>query len=221
MKKFLQESALLILTSLPYFYLAAIWKDLPDTVPTHFGLDGTADDWSSKTSLLFIPGAIGIGIYLLMLILPALDPKGKLRNMGDKYYSIRFVMTLFMSLISAYTLYLSNEGSLKDPNVLIGLLGGLFAVLGNYFPAMRPNYFVGIRTPWTLENEEVWKKTHRLAGKLWVAGGILIILAAFFIKSNTALEIIFGSVVTVIVLIPLVYSYTEFKAEVRRQGSDQ
>jgi uncharacterized membrane protein len=213
MNKYLKESLLWALIVLPYVYLAIVWNKIPDQVPTHFNITGNADAWSGKTSLIFFPGALGIGIYLLMLLIPVLDPKKKIRNMGDKYYTFRFMLTFFFSLFATYLLYISNSGSLKNPNLLIGLIGALFAMLGNYFQTVRPNYFIGIRTPWTLENEQTWKKTHRLGGRLWMAGGILIVFISFIIRSNNALAITFAIILSVKVIVPIVYSYIEFQKE--------
>jgi uncharacterized membrane protein len=83
-------------------------------------------------------------------------------------------------------------------------------MLGNYFQTVRPNYFIGIRTPWTLENEQLWKKTHRMGGKLWVAGGVLIAVISIFINNNTALAITFGAILSIMVIVPVVYSYIEY-----------
>jgi uncharacterized membrane protein len=218
MNKYLKESVLWVLIILPYVYLATIWNKLPDQVPTHFNISGNADAWSGKTTLLFLPGAMGIGIYLLMLLIPVLDPKRKIQQMGVKYYNFRFMLTFFFSLFATYLLFVSNSGSLKNPNLLIGLIGALFAMLGNYFQTVRPNYFIGIRTPWTLENELIWKKTHRLGGRLWMAGGVLIAILSFFIKSNSALAITFGAILSVMVIVPVVYSYTEFLKEKNRSN---
>ena len=157
MNKYFKEPVLWALMVLPYVYLATIWSELPDRVPTHFTIDGTANDWSNKTTLLYIPGALCLGIYLLMLVVPILDPKRKIQQMGDKYYTLRFIITLFISLISTYILLLS-KGDLNNPKILLGLLGALLAVSGSLFKTISPNYFLGIRTPWTLENEQVWKK---------------------------------------------------------------
>ena len=213
MNKYVKESLLWALIVLPYVYLAIVWNKMPDHVPTHFNIAGNADAWSGKTSLIFLPGALGIGIYLLLLLIPVLDPKKKIRNMGDKYYTFRFMLTFFFSLFATYLLYISNSGSLKNPNLLIGLIGALFAILGNYFQTIRPNYFIGIRTPWTLENEQTWKKTHRLGGRLWMAGGVLIVFISFIISSNNALAITFAIILSVMVIVPVVYSYIEFQKE--------
>lgn len=213
MNKYLKESVLWVLIILPYVYLAIIWNQLPDQVPTHFNIEGNVDAWSGKTTLIFLPGALGIGIYFLMLIIPVLDPKKKIQQMGDKYYTFRFMLTFFFSILATYLLYISSAGSLKNPNILIALIGALFAMLGNYFQTVRPNYFIGIRTPWTLESEQTWKKTHRFGGRLWMAGGVLIVFLSFIINNNLALAITFGAILSVMVIVPIVFSYTEFQKE--------
>ena len=213
MNKYFKELVLWALILLPYAYLATIWDELPDKVPTHFNIDGEANGWSDKTTLLFIPGVFGISIYFLMLVIPFLDPKKKIQQMGDKFYTFRFMLTFFISVLMTYILYAGKEGSLKDPNMLIALVGALFTMLGNYFQTIRPNYFIGIRTPWTLENEQVWKKTHLLGGRIWMAGGILIVILSFLITDNHSLMIAFGILSFIMVIIPVIFSYTEFKRE--------
>ncbi|MEI6754049.1 MAG: SdpI family protein [Paludibacter sp.] len=210
MNKFFKELILWILIVIPYVYLATIWKNLPAQVPTHFDLAGNPNDWSDKTSLPAMIGAMGIGSYLLMLFIPYFDPKKKIAQMGEKYYSLRLLMTLFMSALSFYLLYVSNKGEI-NPNLLIALIGAFYVVLGNYMQSVKPNYFIGIRTPWTLENEETWRKTHRLGGKLWLVGGLITILIAFVAKNNSLLAITFGTVTAVLSIVPIIYSYIEFR----------
>lgn len=213
MNKYLKESVLWAFIALPYVYLSTIWDKLPEQVPTNFNMEGVANDWSSRTTLIFIPGALGIGIYLLMLIIPVLDPKKKIQQMGEKYYTLRFMLTFFFSLLVTYLLYASNAGSIKNPNMLFALIGVLFAMFGNYFQTIRPNYFIGIRTPWTLENEHVWKKTHRLGGRLWMSAGVLIAILAFVINNTLLFSIIFGVIIFLMVMVPVVFSYMEFQKE--------
>lgn len=213
MKNIFKQIILLVLVASPYIYLYFIWQQLPDRVPTHFNFQGVADAWSGKTFLLFIPTGLSAFIYLIMLALPYIDPKKKISDMGEKYTSLRFVFTVFFSMLSFYLLYVTKAGSIKNMSLLFALIGIMLAVFGNYFQAVRPNYFIGVRTPWTLESEQVWKKTHHLAGRLWMAGGILIILLSFIISNNLALVIVFTSLIAVMALIPIVFSYIEFKKE--------
>ena len=130
--------------------------------------------------------------------------------MGNKYYSIRLITTLFITVLFTYIIYSVKEQSLGHPNFILMLIGAFFVLLGNYFKTIKPNYFVGIRTPWTLENEAVWKSTHKLGGKLWVVGGLLIIITSLVFSEPTALTL--SIVITAIItLVPIAHSYLEFK----------
>ncbi len=93
-------------------------------------------------------------------------------------------------------------------------------MLGNYFQTIRSNYFIGIRTPWTLENEQVWKKTHLLGGRIWMAGGLLIVILSFIITDNHSLMIAFGILCFIMVIIPVIFSYTEFRKEKNLLGGN-
>ena len=209
MNKFIKEVLLCISAGLPYIYLATIWNIIPDTVAVHFDLQGQPNDWADK-SLLFIPASLGVVVYLVMLVIPYLDQNKRIEEMGRKYFSLRFIVGLFISLISVYLLSLSNQGEVKDPNILIMILGGMIALLGNYFQTLRPNSFIGIRTPWTLQSEMVWKKTHQIGGLVWMAGGCLVLLFSFLMAFNWLL-IFVGVVLIVIAMIPALYSYNESK----------
>src|SRR6478736_3749691 len=157
MNKFTKELMLLILVAIPFLYLITIWDGLPDKVPTHFDANGNPNGWSEKSFFLWFPFVMGLGTYLLMLILPVLDPKKKLLQMGNTYFSIRVVMAVFFCGLILYIMYSSSIGRIQSLNFVFFLIGFLIAVLGNYFPTIRRNYFIGIRTPWTLESDQVWK----------------------------------------------------------------
>jgi uncharacterized membrane protein len=210
MNRFLKELILWILLAIPFVYLAMVWKELPAQVPTHFDLAGNPNGWSQKSTLPYLIGGLQIGIYLMMILIPYFDPKKKIAQMGEKYYSLRLLMTVFITAISFYLLYIGSKGVI-NPNLLIGLLGAFFVIFGNYLQTVKPNYFIGIRTPWTLENEETWRKTHRLGGKIFLVGGLLTMIIAFMAKDNTLLAVSFGIITAVEVLVPTIYSYLEFK----------
>jgi len=195
---------------LPFVYLSTIWTELPARIPTHFDLGGNPNGWSDKNSLIYLLASLGIGTYLLMLFIPWFDPKKKIQQMGEKYYSLRVLMTVFMTLISVYILY-SGNGNKINPNLLMGLIGAFYAVFGNYLQTVKPNYFIGFRTPWTLENEQTWKRTHRLAGRMWMLGGLFIVITSFALNSNVTLGILFATITMIIVIVPIIYSYIEFK----------
>ena len=114
-----------------------------------------------------------------------------------------------MSALSMFIIYSVQQVESK-PTLIFALIGLLFAGLGNYFKTIKPNYFIGIRTPWTLENEEVWKKTHHFGGKLWFAGGLLIFILSLIIPIVYSFYVLM-TVTVIISIIPIIYSYLEFK----------
>ncbi|NAS12654.1 SdpI family protein [Poritiphilus flavus] len=207
---FKKEIPLIIVALLPFAYLAYVWNSLPEKVPLHYNMEGEADRYGDKAELLLIPFLLPVLIYLILLMVPAIDPKGKIQKMGNKYQQLRFILVSFMSVLALFILFMVSSNSNSYLNLIYALLGFLFVLLGNYFKTLKPNYFIGIRTPWTLENETVWKKTHILGGKLWFVGGLLIVLCSFLI-SGKAFFVFFISAVLLLVLIPFVYSYLEFK----------
>lgn len=210
-KKVYRELILWLFNVIPYIYLITIWNELPDIVPTHFNLAGEADGWSSKQFLIFLPGSLGIGMYFLWLVLPKMDPKHNLSLEDNKYYGIRFMMAVFFSILTTYILYTSLAGKISNTPILFGFIGGLFAVLGNYFKDMKPNYYIGIRTPWTLEDERVWYNTHRFGSKVWIFGGITLLFSSILIKNKDIFFPFFILSTLLITFIPIIYSYIDYK----------
>ncbi len=210
MNKVLKEVILIILIAIPFFYLAFIWENLPSKLAIHFDFEGNPDNWTAKKQIIYLLLALGIGNYLLMLFIPKLDPKKKIEQMGEKYYSLRLLMTFFMTIISIYILF-SGNGEKINPTFIIALTGGFYTIFGNYLQTVKPNCFIGIRTPWALENDQTWKSTHRLAGRLWLLAGLVILILSFIIKNNHVLGILFSIITVIIIIVPIFYSYTEFK----------
>lgn len=208
MEKFKKEIPFLAIALIPFAYLIYIWNRLPEKVPMHWNGAGEIDRYGDKKELLVMLFML-VGItYFVFLIIPSIDPKQKLQNMGNKLNNLRMILTLFMSGLAVFILY-SVQQKTSNPSFVLAIIGLLFAFLGNYFKTIKPNYFIGIRTPWTLENEEVWKKTHLMGGKLWFVGGLLMALT--FVLPNKIQFYTFIGIVTVISIVPIVYSYLEFK----------
>ncbi|GAA4280821.1 SdpI family protein [Gaetbulibacter aestuarii] len=208
--KLKKELPLLLIIAIPLVYLAYVWNSLPETVPLHWNFKGEIDNWGDKSTLIWTTCLFTIFMYGLLSIIPFIDPKKKLQNMGQKYYNLKFFLLLFMSGIAVFIIYSVKEQAMHNPNLLFIVLGLLFVVLGNYMKTIKANYFIGIRTPWTLENETVWKKTHQLGGKLWFVGGLLIVICCLIFKKELSSKIFIGIVITMS-LIPVLYSYVTFK----------
>lgn len=208
MEKIKKEIPFISIAVLPFVYLAYIWNRLPESVPMHWNASGEIDDYGSKNELLFVLLLL-VGLpYLIFLVIPHIDPKQKLQNMGNKLNNLRFILSLFMSALAIFILY-SMQQKIRNPGFIFAIIGLLFTFLGNYFKTIKPNYFIGIRTPWTLENEEVWKKTHLLGGKMWFVGGLL--MAMTFVLPEPLNLYAFLGITAIISIIPIVYSYLEFK----------
>jgi len=195
---------------LPFIYLAYLWNSLPEEVPIHWNYKGEIDNWGTKYSLIGVVFLLPVLTYVLMLFIPKIDPKNRIELMGNKYYQIKFILVLFMSVLAFFILHSSQSQTLSSPNIVLVLIGFLFMALGNYFKVIKQNYFLGIKTPWTLESEEVWKLTHILAGKLWIVGGLLIVIFSLVISEDINFYL-FITITAIITIVPIVYSYRIFK----------
>lgn len=204
-----KELPIIIVVLLPFIYLAYIWNDLPEKVPMHWGLDGEVNRYGDKIELLMIPFLLPVLIYGIFLVVPAIDPKNKIAQMGSKYQSIKVLLAVFMSILALFIIYTAKNESFSNPNMLILLIGILYLILGNYFKTIKANYFIGIRTPWTLENETVWNDTHKIGGIMWFIGGIIIVFSSLILETKSNYNL-FIAITLIIVIIPVVYSYLRF-----------
>jgi len=207
-----KELPIIGIVLLPFVYLAIIWNKLPQKVPVHWNIRGEVDRYGEKTEMILIPVLLPLLVYLIFLVVPKIDPKNKLNKMGNKLHSLKFVLTTLMSGLALFLIFSAQHQNFTNPNLIFVFIGLMYLVFGNYFKTIKANYFIGIRTPWTLESETVWKETHRLAGKLWLAGGLLVIISALFLddKMNVLTFFIITGIIT---LVPAVYSYFIFKKE--------
>ena len=191
----------------PFIFVAMFWSKFPDQVTTHFGFDGKPDDYKGKVfGLLFLP-SINVCMYFFYKALPIIDPSRK--NYGlfqDKFKIIRMTLHAFLAFVFFVTaLYALGHKFNITMLIYYGVLV-LLLVMGNYMGNIRHNYFIGVRTPWTLSNEEVWTKTHRLTAKLWVGGALLTMITLPFLSEEFASAFFMGFVI-IISVIPIVYSY--------------
>lgn len=209
-----KELPILAIVLLPFIYLAYVWNELPSKVPMHWNIKGEIDRYGDKSELIIIPFLLPLLVYLIFLVVPKIDPKNKLNKMGGKLQAIKFLLTTLMSILALFIIYTAKNQSFTNPNYIVIIIGVLFIVIGNYFKTIKPNYFIGIRTPWTLENETVWKKTHKLGGKMWFIGGILIVILSLILNKSLSFTI-FMIITGVITIIPIAYSYLIYRNEVQ------
>jgi len=205
-----KEIPILSIVAIPFIYLVYIWSSLPEKVPMHWNIKGEIDRMGSKEELILIPLLLPLLVYIIFLFVPMIDPKKQIQKMGKKYDNLKLILVLFMSIIALFILYTAKEASFSNPNYIFILMGGLFIVLGNFFKTIKPNYFIGIKTPWTLENEDIWKNTHLLGGKMWFIGGLLIVITSLLLTNKVAF-VFFISITLIITFVPIIYSYLLFK----------
>lgn len=222
MKQILRENKWkLIVTSLvtllPILAGLLLWNKLPDEIPTHFGADGAADGWSSKSFAVFGLPLILLAFHWLCVLGTSLDPKKQ--NINRKIYAIVLWICPVVSLIIGSVCYAYALGWEINVAVLSFILCGLsFIVIGNYLPKCKQSYTMGIKLPWTLADEATWNATHRLGGKLWVIGGLVLLATAPLSSVPIASVSIFLSDVLLMVLIPTVYSYVYYR---KRSGKEE
>jgi uncharacterized membrane protein len=209
----LMDAFVFVIWLLPIIYLAYIYPSLPEKVAVHFNIDGNPDRIGNKKEVVFAVGLLTVlsaGLYYLMKYLPKIDPKRNAKASPTTFKKIGHAVVLLMSCIGVAITYSAVAGKFTFNQLMLPTLGVFFAYMGNIMYSIKPNYFAGIRTPWALENEDNWKLTHRLAGKLWFAGGIIISISTFFLSAKTAL--VFSiAVIVVMTIIPFVYSYLYYK----------
>ncbi|CAM3852083.1 SdpI family protein [Mesobacillus zeae] len=209
MKKHLFPLILIILSAAVWL---AVYSRLPAQIPTHWNFSGEADDYATKLNAMISQLGIMVLIYGTMAFLPKVDPrKANYRYFSKSYAIIMNAMLAIFFLLNLLVLFNALGVSVPMSTVVPAVIGLLFIILGNYFQRVRSNFFIGIRTPWTLSSENVWKKTHRLSGKLFFAGGVVMLLAVFLPEGPQEAVII--TVITVILFIPYLYSYLEFRKE--------
>ena len=193
-----------------YFYAA-----LPERVPSHFSLEGTADSYTSKEFLILMGLGFQVVMYILLTFLPRIDPFWKtIQSRYSVLLLFRDIIMLFMLFLFVST-FLSARAGRLDMNLFGFGLGLLFILMGNYLPRLPRNTFVGIRVPWTITSDIVWRKTHLVGGWLFVAGGVVICVLSLF---GLPMHIVLLSVlVPVFMFIGIFYPYALFR-KLQREG---
>lgn len=187
-----------------------LYPQLPERVPSHWNIQGEVDGYSSRFWGAFGIPLMNVGIYLMMLFLPIIDPRrDNYLKFAGAYRVMRVVMVCFFTVLYAVVI-LAVKGYPVSVDRIVPLgVSVLFIIIGNYMGRFQHNYFVGIKVPWTLANETVWRKTHRLAGPLWVVAGLLGVVGA--IIGGTAAMWFLLVPLLLATVIPVVYSFIIYK----------
>ena len=196
---------LLVITSLiillPMVVGLFLWDRLPEQIPTHWNATGEIDQYSGKAFAVFgLPGMM-LGFQWLMALGTAADPKKK--NHPEKVlHLVLWIIPVITVLLLTLTYAVALGMEVKMEMIMPVFIGLVLAIAGNYLPKCKQNYTIGIKIPWTLDSEENWNRTHRFAGRIWLVGGLAIMVTGFF----GGLWVLFG-IATLMVLAPMIYSY--------------
>lgn len=205
----------LIVTSLimliPILVGLMLWEKLPEQVPYHWNINGEVDGWAGKTQAVFLMPLFMLAMHWVCVFASTADPKSK--NYHPKSILLVLWICPVLNLVLNTMVYAAALNYPVDIEIIMPLLLGItFILIGNLLPKCRQSYTMGIKLPWTLHNEENWNKTHRLAGKLWVMGGI-VIMASALIGSFWILI----AVIALMVAIPTVYSYCLYRKQIKSE----
>ena len=202
-------------TLLPILIGIALWNQLPDRIPTHFGIDGAADGWGSKGFAVFGIPAMWLTFQLIIWGVTRLDKQNRGHN--EKVLNLVGLIFPAMSIVFAVIIYgRAMDVELNLSSFLFPLLGLFFIAMGNWLPKIKQNATLGIKIKWTLYNEENWNKTHRFAGFVWVIGGILFCLIGFV--PEEMLVVLLPLQLILLAVVPTIYSWALAKKQ-QKEGT--
>jgi uncharacterized membrane protein len=200
---------------IPVIYLAFTWSSLPEKVAMHFDLEGKPDRYGNKnelTIMIIVLSLMSVGLYFLLANIYKIDPKKYAAENKERLQRMGFALTVFISALACFIIYSTAKGTIEfGMRYIFAGVGLLLSLMGNYMHTIKPNYFAGLRLHWTLNNENNWRKTHLLAGKLWFAGGLLLAVLCLLLPDKISL-ILFFIIMVVLIIIPVVYSYRLYKS---------
>ncbi|WP_319561947.1 SdpI family protein [Marispirochaeta sp.] len=201
----------LVLSGTALIATAALYNRLPSSVPVHWNIMGEADSYGPRY-MVWVLGSLPLLTALLMRLLPQIDPRRGNYEKSERAYNAVFLATVtLMTLIHLMVLAVSVGIDLRADMIVKAGVGVLFVVIGNYLGTIRSTFFFGIRTPWTLSNDEIWRRTHRLGGRLFILAGFCFIVSSFFRGLLSA--ILPFSALAIAVTVPLVYSCVIYKRQ--------
>lgn len=209
------QTVSLFLSFFPILAYGFCYNALPEQIPSHWDFSGNIDAYSSKTEFVFM-AFLPLILCLTFIISPKIDPKKKnFEKFSGFYQAFTLIMVIFMDSVFFMCLYtaFNQESSIVSKMIPISV-GFLFVFIGNYLPKVKPNFFMGIKTPWTLSSETVWIKTHRKGGLCFLILGIFMMITPFIPQID---QYFYLTIVIMTVLYPTLLSYIYFEQE-RKQN---
>jgi len=182
-----------------------LWDKLPTEMATHFAENGEPNGWSSKEFAVFGMPLFLLAVHWFCAFFTGVDPKKE--NISNKMMTLVLWICPVVAIFGCGSTYMyAIDNSINTTVIGMMMLGCIFLVIGNYTPKMKQSYTLGIKLPWTLNSEENWNRTHRLAGGLWMLAGVFVIISGFIEQ----FWLVFVALL-VAVLVPTVYSYMLYK----------
>ena len=183
---------------------AVLYPSLPEQIPTHWNAQGEVDRYMDKPGGVIAMPAMALFTFIVMKLIPIISPKGfRTDKFSDVIGVLQVTLVGFMSVVAILVLLEARGLNVRINEMIIAGTGLLFVIIGNYLGKVRKNFFIGIRTPWTLASDEVWSRTNRIGGRLFILSGVIIWIGALLgLPLSWTVGVAVG-----IVLIPVVYSY--------------
>jgi uncharacterized membrane protein len=202
----------LLFAVLAIAFSAAVFPRLPDQVPTHFNFQGEPDDWTARRFAAFAMPLFAALMTVMFNLLPKISPRRQnLDRFNDTYWTIANLVVAFMCVLHVFVLGRALGWPVDVTTATLLCVGIMFMVMGNVLPRTRSNWWMGIRTPWTMESENVWRATHRLAGKTFMLGGAITVIAALLPADLRPWVAMLA--LGIAGFIPVIYSYLYWRRE--------
>ena len=212
MSKYLKRDwPILIILLIGLIAAVVLYPSMPDKVPIHWNFRGEVDNYGSREFGTFFLPALNVILYVLFLVMPNFDPKKEnYRKFDSSYLTIRYSLHIFLALLFGLTAAASLGYPVDIGKWVAVGVALLFIAMGNIMGRVRNNYFVGFKFPWTLANEDVWKKTHQVGAKAMVAGGIFSLIGVILTSGSLSFVLLMAGIFIPMILVA-VYSYLIYK----------
>jgi uncharacterized membrane protein len=216
----------MILVSLAALALMAIaslyaWTQLPADarIPIHWGVDGQPDGYADKVVGLWLLPVVTAAVAVVLALVPRIEPRrSNLERSGKPYAATWIGVVLLLGLVHLLAVAVALGATLDLTRIVLAAAGVLFVVIGNYLPKVRPNFLLGIRTPWTLTSDLAWARTHRLGGRLMLLLGVALAAVAILGIDLALTSSVLIAGIAGLVAVLFVYSYLVWRDDPARQA---